>query len=333
MHLRALAPIGYIWSCAGCLAPRADIDLYVSPYGSDNNSGTKGAPFRTVQRAADVVTPGTTVHVAPGNYDGQVEIDRSGTANQRIAFVSDSKWGANIHHDDSDQYGAIIHVTGDYVDVRGFDVNGSTQVGIYMEGSHASIVDNKVHGTSKNVDSSNGGAGIDVAGPNYDNHDVDIIGNLVYDIGTESVGRRAHGIYLAYPDGQVSNNIVHNVSGFGIHAWHAAHDLTVSNNLVFHVGASGIGIGAGDGVSPYAADNFVVTNNISVYNGEYGLYEATDGISRIGDNNLYYNNLVYGNAEGAESLQSTTHNTISSDPQFIESLISFLIEKLDVRLR
>jgi hypothetical protein len=267
-----------------------------------------------VQRAADVVTPGTTVHVAAGDYAEQVEITLSGTASQRIVFVSDSKWGANIHHDDTDQYGAIVHVTGDYVDVRGFDINGNTQVGIYMEGSYGSIVGNKVHGTGKNVDSSNGGAGIHVAGPNYDNHNVDIIGNLVYDIGEAS--RLVHGIYLAYPNGQVSNNIVHNVSGFGIHAWHAARDLTVSNNLVFHVDANGIGIGAGDGVSPYIANNFVVTNNISVYNGEYGLYEASDGVSRIGDHNLYYNNLVYGNAAGAKSLRSATYNTIAADPQF-----------------
>jgi hypothetical protein len=82
------------------------------------------------------------VHVAAGKYAEQVKITLSGTASQRIIFVSDSKWGANIHHDDSDQYGAIVHVTVDYVDVRGFDVSGNTQVGIYMEGSYGSIVGN-----------------------------------------------------------------------------------------------------------------------------------------------------------------------------------------------
>ena len=51
-------------------------DYYVSPTGSDGNSGTQGSPFATIQRARDVVRAQTsggmseniTVHLGAGNY-------------------------------------------------------------------------------------------------------------------------------------------------------------------------------------------------------------------------------------------------------------------------
>jgi hypothetical protein len=47
-----LLPVGY--------------NVYVAPTGSDSNLGSRSDPFRTIQRAASVATPGTIVHVAPG---------------------------------------------------------------------------------------------------------------------------------------------------------------------------------------------------------------------------------------------------------------------------
>src|ERR1700694_3888447 len=40
--------------------------LYVSPSGRDSNPGTKTAPFATIDKADNVATPGTAIHVAPG---------------------------------------------------------------------------------------------------------------------------------------------------------------------------------------------------------------------------------------------------------------------------
>ena len=69
-------------------------NLYVATTGSDSNPGTATKPFKTISRAASLAKPGTTVHVAPGTYLGNVTTNVSGTATARIRYVSDTKWGA-----------------------------------------------------------------------------------------------------------------------------------------------------------------------------------------------------------------------------------------------
>ena len=54
--------------------------LYVSATGNDTNDGSQAHPFATLQQAASVVTPGTTVHVLPGTYTDPVTLTRDGTA-------------------------------------------------------------------------------------------------------------------------------------------------------------------------------------------------------------------------------------------------------------
>lgn len=64
-------------------------DLYVDTANcSDAGAGTQAAPFCTVQRAADVVEPGQTVHVLHADHQGTtVTLARSGTADAPISFV------------------------------------------------------------------------------------------------------------------------------------------------------------------------------------------------------------------------------------------------------
>ncbi|SFF09709.1 Right handed beta helix region [Chitinophaga sp. CF118] len=62
-------------------------DYYVSPTGSDSNDGKSAAKaFKTIQKAANLAKPGTTVHLAGGVYQQQLEINVSGTADQPITF-------------------------------------------------------------------------------------------------------------------------------------------------------------------------------------------------------------------------------------------------------
>ena len=58
--------------------------------GNDSNSGTSGAPWKTIQRAADVAKPGDTVYVYPGQY-GRVVIKNSGSADKFITFKGMNK--------------------------------------------------------------------------------------------------------------------------------------------------------------------------------------------------------------------------------------------------
>lgn len=65
--------------------------------GDDANDGlSKAKPFRTIQRAADLVNPGDTVWIAPGVYFEIVELARGGSAEQPIMFRADGKPGSVV---------------------------------------------------------------------------------------------------------------------------------------------------------------------------------------------------------------------------------------------
>ena len=50
-------------------ASRADLWVAPSPMGSDNNNGSQGAPFRSIQKAVDTApTEGCVIHLAEGSY-------------------------------------------------------------------------------------------------------------------------------------------------------------------------------------------------------------------------------------------------------------------------
>ena len=73
-----------VWS-AGRF-PSAIVTWHVSTAGSDANPGTFAQPFRTIQKAVNIVSPGDTILVYPGTYTGQVTIKRSGAAGKFITL-------------------------------------------------------------------------------------------------------------------------------------------------------------------------------------------------------------------------------------------------------
>ncbi len=56
--------------------------------GSDSGSGSSTSPFRSVQKAVDVASPGTTIQVHAGTYVGQVKIRTSGSASAPITLTN-----------------------------------------------------------------------------------------------------------------------------------------------------------------------------------------------------------------------------------------------------
>ena len=63
--------------------------FYVSNDGSDNNKGTATQPFKTVQRAADVMYPGDKCVIRAGVYREWVKPLRGGNSDmQRITYMA-----------------------------------------------------------------------------------------------------------------------------------------------------------------------------------------------------------------------------------------------------
>jgi len=291
------------------------LHIYVSPQGNDDNPGTKEYPFATINKAATAATPGATVHVLPGIYTDPIKINKGGTEEAWIRLVSEEKWGAKIN---VVSRGSLpLTVEEGYVEIEGFEITGNDVLyGINVRESNVRIISNHIYGIAPNGGPW-GSAIVTYDSEAYKIHSVDIIGNLIHDIGPkDGSGGNIHGIYIAGNNMKVINNISHSNSGFGIHTWNAARNCTISNNLVFKNGTGGIKVGAGETPVGIIADNFIVTNNIVIHNGNVGIIEA----GATGPNNKYENNLVYENTGNAFELQDgkADINTLTVDPKFVD---------------
>ena len=293
-------------------------ELYVSTTGFDTSPGTAARPLKTISRAASLVKPGTIVHVAPGTYLGNVTTTVSGTATARIRYVSDTKWGARIIGTGTE---FMWTNRGNYTDIVGFDITGPGREGIINLGSYTLIQGNHVHNLSVSGGcTGGGGAGINNA--SYTASNGDIIGNVVHDIGVPGNCSAVHGIYSANPRARIVNNVVYRASSWGIHLWHAADQVLVANNTVFANGSADIGggivVGAGDKPGGVILNNTRVVNNIVVNNPKSAIMEfCYDQEECTGTNNIFANNLVYGNGKSISLRKSVATGTLEADPQFV----------------
>ena len=62
---------------------------YVSLQGNDDNPGTKTKPFRTIQKAADIVKPGDACLIHGGAYCETIDLKKSGLPDKPIRFVAE----------------------------------------------------------------------------------------------------------------------------------------------------------------------------------------------------------------------------------------------------
>jgi parallel beta-helix repeat protein len=268
------------------------VELYVAPEGSNDDHCTRTAPCLTIAGASALVAVGTTIHVAPGTYSGGITTVASGTPAQRIRYVSDVKWGAKIIGSAKGREDIAWWNKGAFVDIDGFEVDGSGspvwRIGLYNTGSGSRIVNSHVHNIAKGRADcpKSGGAGIESDGY-YGAKQGRIESNLVHDIGPTGC-ILFHGIYHTH-DGTVRNNVVYGASGWGISLWHAASDVSITNNTVFANGYGGITVGA---QPPKTADQVLVANNL-VCDNRYGIVEfGGTGIHNVYQNNLLRDNVV-----------------------------------------
>ena len=322
---------------------------YVATSGSDSNNGSKTSPWRTISHAGKVVAPGDTVHVLPGVYRESVFLDNSGTSSQRIRFISDTPWKAQVTGDGSGNPAIQIRKA-NYVDIVGFEVtNVNGYIGIETLASYSQIVGNLVHDVSGGCKQGRfglGGAGINLVPPG---HDVDVIGNVVHDVGdylNPHGCEGTHGMYVENAPSpnaggystRASNNILYRNESDGITSWHCATQMVLVNNLIFENGKMGILVAAND--RGCLNDNSIINNNIVVHNGWHDFCTSTNpsqcpignhsgkgGIEEgglTGRNNRYANNLSYQNLyNGAQddaihlSTGTQSNNIVGVDPQFV----------------
>lgn len=220
---------------------------YVATNGSDNDPGSESQPFRTIQRAANVVNPGDTVIVQDGTYTGTnmcsgnnavVCLGRGGTALANITFKSEHRWGAKIDGQGVNNEGWYFLAAANYVRIEGFDVyginaiapdGGASGFALYSGGHHAEIVGNNIHNIGNIcTDTTKGQNGIFIQQPN-----VTVEKNLIHDIGRfapdENGCRPLTAYYQNHDHGIYTNGNVDSSSIPG------ANYATVKNNIFYNI--------------------------------------------------------------------------------------------------
>jgi hypothetical protein len=175
-------------AAAGCAAACR----YVAVNGNDGNAGTKTAPWRTIQHAADVINPGDTVIVNDGVYTGGanvVTITRSGTAAAWMVFRAANRWGAIVDGQNNSSTTGF-EINGNYIRVEGFEVRNTSRYAMETYGNRE-----------------------DIAG----NHDVILIQNHLHDVGHICTGTTGGIVGVsAYSDNlTIERNVIHDIGRLG----------------------------------------------------------------------------------------------------------------------
>jgi hypothetical protein len=213
------------------LAGQAGATYYVSTTGKNSNPGTIGAPWLTIQHAANTVKAGATVYVFGGVYHESVNFPASGTASEPITFQSYPGEAAVIDGTGVSCCGSsgtqgLINMTGSlsYITISGFEIRNYTTnnesnvpVGVWITGSGTGIhiLNNRVHNITTTSEANGNAFGMAIYGTSKTPiTQLVISGNEVYDLRTgESESLTVNGNVTYF---QITNNLVHDNDNIGI---------------------------------------------------------------------------------------------------------------------
>lgn len=120
---------------------------HVAVTGADTNPGTAASPWRTIQRAANVVAPGDTVVIHAGTYVG-FRVTAQGTQAAPIAFTGDGV--VQIDGAATTNRDAVLVEGGAWIRIEGLTVTGATRSGIAaLDCSHITVRGNRADSNGK----------------------------------------------------------------------------------------------------------------------------------------------------------------------------------------
>ncbi|MEO1670808.1 MAG: putative Ig domain-containing protein [Cyanobacteria bacterium J06631_2] len=322
--------------------------IYISPKGSDKNTGAIDSPLASLHKAASIAKPGDTIFLRGGTYfnagHGTSFVGRRNNLARITNSGSSDKWITIRPHGNeyvklkSDVNG-IVFKGAAYWRVQGLELEGTTfetektslklwwddteaanQVtgrGIAMNSSHQiEITDSIVHDFPGAGISNNGGA------------DISMTDSIVYNNAWWSTAG-THGFANSKPATKTKMN-------------QSSFKMTMKDNLVFgnqssvisHVFSKGfvkLEIDEGNGLHMQNTEGdfygrFLAENNLVMYNGKAGLGLNTIANSTI-RNNSFYQNAQAVHSSGELSLQAPTSG--NSQPNVIEKNLFQALEDRD----
>jgi parallel beta-helix repeat protein len=270
-------------------------DYYVATTGDDTAAGTIESPWRTIQRAADIVPAGSTVYIRAGTYAPFV-MRRSGAAGQPTTFSAYPNEQPIVDGGGTAENTVrLARVT--YVRIVGLTITGGFGVGhrgsgIIVENStqvelrNNTVRDNRAFGIRLLVSGDLVIEGNDVYG-----NAVGIHAGRVGD-GTQILGNRIHDnnqMIINTPD--IAGD---DVGGDGIAIVNGTGSVLVAGNLVYRNRAVSYDFGYDGGAfSVYAASNWTFRDNVT-YDNRNVLETGTDADKTPCANGSFVRNLSLG---------------------------------------
>jgi len=112
--------------------------------GSDFNMGiSENAAWKTIRKAANIMTAGDTTYVKQGVYNERVHIEKSGSPNNSILYQAT---GTVVTHG--------FTIKADFISVNGFEITDTINewadgAGIHIEGKHCQVTNNYIHDVTR----------------------------------------------------------------------------------------------------------------------------------------------------------------------------------------
>jgi parallel beta-helix repeat protein len=273
---------------------------YVSPTGSDGNSGSQNNPWATVEYAARKAKPGDTILVRGGTYqEGEVWLRaKFGHGGAQGKLLTIKAYPNEIPIFVNNKRPFIIEC--DYIRIEGLHFKNGKSIGV--EGNTVQIVNNTFTGL-----------GYEWAAVNAGGTNILLEGNKC-DINGNTVGTQGHCYYIGHGSNiTLRNNMAKGMTGYGIHVFDQRRsgdpsgferlikNVIIDGNVVSHSQQrSGIILAAYDHAR---IEDVIVRNNVVFNNPGAGIY-----IPGIVSNVKVYNNTLFGNREIALSIYGTTRD-------------------------
>lgn len=276
---------------------------YVSPTGSDGNSGSQKNPWATVEHAARKSKPGDTILVRGGTYqEGEVwlrAVHGHGGAQGKLLTIKAYPNEIPVFVNSKRPF--IIEC--DYIRIEGLHFKNGKSIGAGgINRTTIQLVNNSFTGSGYAWDA------IGVSGNNI------LLEGNVCDINGNTAGTQGHCYYISHGSNiTIRNNMAKGMTGYGIHVFdqrrsedHPGFERLINNviiegNMVSHSQQrSGIILAAYDHAR---IENVIIRNNVLFNNAHSGI-----SIPGIVSNVRIYNNTLFGNGENALSIYGTTRD-------------------------